>query len=76
LSPDVKKAAGIQKLEGMKDPTYGKNIMKLKFIPTNLTEQILDGIQPIEMTTKNAEFVLYNMNVTKSDMVKKYVKTD
>lgn len=48
----VKTIAEIQRLEGMKDPTYVKNIMKLKFIPAELTEQIIDGTQPIDMTTK------------------------
>lgn len=48
----VKNVAEIQKLEGMKDPTYVKNIMKLKFIPAELTEQIIDGTQPIDMTVR------------------------
>lgn len=48
----VKNVAKIQKLEGMKDPTYVKNIMKLKFIPAELTEQIIDGTQPIDMTVR------------------------
>lgn len=48
----VKNVSEIQKLEGMKDPTYIKNVMKLKFIPAELTEQILNGTQPIEMTVQ------------------------
>lgn len=48
----VKNIAEIQRLEGMKDPTYVKNIMKLKFIPAELTEQIIEGTQPIDMTVK------------------------
>lgn len=48
----VKNVSEIQKNEGMKDPTYIKNVMKLKFIPAELTEQILNGTQPIEMTVQ------------------------
>ena len=46
----VKKISEIQKLEGMKDPTYVKNIIDLKFIPPQLTEQILNGTQPMDLT--------------------------
>ena len=52
LESKVKSIAEIQKLEGMNDPSYIKDIMKLKFIPAEITEQILNGIQPIDMTVR------------------------
>lgn len=42
----VKSIVEIQKTEGMKNPSYIKDIMKLKFIPPGFTEQILSGTQP------------------------------
>lgn len=46
LTGEVKSIAEIQKMEGMKNPSYIKDIMRLKFIPPSLTEQILNGTQP------------------------------
>ena len=45
LEGNVKSIAEIQQIEGMKNPSYIKDIMKLKFIPAKLTEQILNGTQ-------------------------------
>lgn len=45
----VKSVAEIQKLEGLTDNTYIKDILKLKFISPSLTEQILNGTQPKDL---------------------------
>ena len=36
----------LQNMEGLKDTKYIRNILNLKFLPSKLTEQILNGMQP------------------------------
>lgn len=45
LEGKVKGVNDIQKLEGLKDNTYIKDVLNLKFLPPGLTEQILNGAQ-------------------------------
>lgn len=42
----VKDTVELQNMEGLKDTKYIRNILKLKFLPPTLLEQILGGIQP------------------------------
>lgn len=48
----VKSVNEIQELEGLADNTYIKDVLKLKFISPNLTEQILNGIQPKDLSVQ------------------------
>lgn len=52
LTGKIKSIVEIQKTEGMKNPSYIKDIMKLKFIPVKLTEQILSGTQPKDLSVQ------------------------
>ena len=52
LAGKVKSIAEIQKMEGMKNPSYIKDVMKLKFIPASLTKQILNGTQPKDLSVQ------------------------
>jgi hypothetical protein len=52
LTGEAKSITEIQKIEGMKNPSYIKDVMKLKFIPAELTEQILDGTQPKDLSVQ------------------------
>lgn len=45
----VKDIVELQKIEGLKDTKYIRNILNLKFLPPKLTEQILNGIQPPDL---------------------------
>lgn len=40
----------LQTEEGLKDSKYIRNIMNLKYISPELTEQILNGTQPQELS--------------------------
>lgn len=42
----------IQKLEDLKDPTYVRDILNLKFLPPSLTEQILCGTQSRDLSVQ------------------------
>lgn len=42
----------IQKLEDLKDPTYVRDILNLKFLPPILTEQIICGTQPKDLSVQ------------------------
>ena len=44
LEGKVKGVNDIQKLEGLKDNTYIKDIFNLKFLPPNVTENIINGV--------------------------------
>lgn len=48
----VKSVKEIQELEGLTDNTYIKDILKLKFISPNLTEQIFNGTQPNDLSVQ------------------------
>ena len=50
LEGKVKNAKDIQKLEGLKDHTYIKDILRLKFLPPEITAQILNGTQDKDFT--------------------------
>lgn len=50
LDGKVKSVKEIQELEGLTDNTYIKDILKLKFISSSLTEQILNGTQPNDLS--------------------------
>lgn len=52
LTGEIKSIAEIQKLEGMKNPSYIKDIMKLKFISPNLTEQVINGTQSKDLSVQ------------------------
>lgn len=52
LEGKVKSIAEIQELEGMKDLSYIKSVRRLKFIPPILTEQILNGTQPRDLSVQ------------------------
>lgn len=52
LEGTVKSVKEIQELEGLTDNTYIKDILKLKFISPNLTEQILNGTQPKDLSVQ------------------------
>lgn len=52
LEGQVKNVADILKLEGLNDKSYVRDILRLKFIPPMLTEQILNGTQPANLTVK------------------------
>lgn len=48
----VKNIKAIQELEGLNDNTYIKDILKLKFISPKLTEEILNGTQPKDLSVQ------------------------
>ena len=48
----VKNVADILKIEGLNDKSHVRDILRLKFIPPVLTEQILSGTQPADLTVK------------------------
>lgn len=52
LEGKFKSIAEIQKFEGMKDLSYIKSVRRLKFIPPRLTEQILNGTQPKNLSVQ------------------------
>ncbi len=52
LDGTVKNVADILKLEGLNDKSYARDILRLKFFPPSLTEQILNGTQPTDLTVK------------------------
>lgn len=52
LEGKVKNVAEIQKIEGLKDPTYVRDILNLKFLQPDLTEQILNGTQPQDLSVQ------------------------
>lgn len=52
LEGKVKNAKDIQKLEGLKDHTYIKDILRLKFLPPEITAQILNGTQDKDLSVK------------------------
>lgn len=49
----VKDIVELQKMEGLKDTKYIRNILNLKFLSPSLTEQILNGTQPKNITLKD-----------------------
>lgn len=59
LEGTAKNVADILKLEGLNDKSYVRDILRLKFIPPNLTEQILNGIQPRDLNMKK----LFSQNI-------------
>lgn len=46
----VKSSTCIKKLEGTKDNTYVKDILRLKFLPPEITNEILNGTQLLELS--------------------------
>src|SRR5574344_14618 len=48
----VKNVADILKIEGLNDKSHVRDVLRLKFIPPMLTEQILNGTQPADLTVK------------------------
>lgn len=50
LEGKVKDIIEIKNMEGLKDTKYIRNILDLKFLPPKLTEQILNGTQPDELS--------------------------
>lgn len=52
LEGKAKSVKEIQELEGLADNTYIKDILKLKFIPPKLTEEILNGTQPKDLSVQ------------------------
>lgn len=48
----VKTVKEIQELEDLKDPTYVRDILNLRFLPPILTEQILCGTQPRDLSVQ------------------------
>lgn len=52
LDGKVKSSKDIQKLEGLNDNTYVKDILRLKFMPPQLTESILNGTQSNNLTVQ------------------------
>ena len=52
----------LQSEEGFKDSKYIRNILNLKYISPDLTEQILNGTQPEELSLKKVlSFNIYKM---------------
>lgn len=45
-------------MEGLKDTKYIRNILSLKFLPPSLTEQILKGVQSMDLSLQK----LFNLN--------------
>ncbi len=52
LEGKAKDSIDIQKMEGLSDNTYVKDILKLRFLPPNLTEEILNGTQSSDLTVQ------------------------
>lgn len=52
LEGKVKSSKDIQKLEGVKDNTYVKDILRLRFLPPTITEEILNGTQPHNLSVQ------------------------
>lgn len=50
LEGKVKSSKDIQKFEGVKDNTYVKDILRLRFLPPKITSEILNGTQPIDLS--------------------------
>lgn len=50
LEGKVKSTKEIQELENLKDPTYVRDILNLKFLPPHLTEQIINGTQSKDLS--------------------------
>ena len=50
LEGKVRNTRDIQKLENMKDNSYIKQVLNLRFLSPRITEAILNGTQPRELT--------------------------
>lgn len=53
ISGEVKNGAEIQKRENLKSYGYVANILDLRFLSPNIVEQIINGIQPRNLTIKD-----------------------
>ncbi len=47
---EAKNSIDIQKMEGLKDNTYVQDILRLKFLASDITEAILNGTQPLDLS--------------------------
>lgn len=50
LSGNIKNTKDIQKLENLKDDSYIKQILNLRFLSPKIIDLILNGIQPRDLT--------------------------
>lgn len=62
LDGEAKTAIDIQKIEGLKDPTYIRDVLNLKFLPPQITEMIFKGAQPPDLSIQN----LFKASVVKA----------
>lgn len=62
LDGDAKTAIDIQKIEGLKDPTYIRDVLNLKFLPPKITEMIFKGTQPPDLSIQD----LFKASVVKA----------